>query len=91
MVGVASLLWAYLANEIGVVDFSVVVRWNLVKGNGEDGVGAFDMLAFVGTSANALAKAPKFVCIGGVPGDREGGVGMQLAPFKEVSHVFIKD
>jgi hypothetical protein len=44
-----------LANNLGVGDFSAVVRWDLVIGNGEDGVGAFDVLAFVGTGANALA------------------------------------
>ncbi len=57
----------------------------------EESVGACDVFAFIGTSANALAKEPQFVCIGGVPGSREGGVVMQLAPFKEVAHVFFKD
>ncbi len=60
-------------------------------GNGEEGVNAFDAFAFIGTSANALAKAPQFVCIGGVPGSGEGGVATQLAPFEEIAHAFIKD
>jgi hypothetical protein len=66
VVGIVSLLWSDLAKNLGVGDFSVAVRWDFVVGNGEEGVGAFDMLAFVGTSANAFAKAPQFVCIGGV-------------------------
>ncbi len=54
-VGVVSLLWSDLANNLGVGDLSVAVGWDLVVGNGEEGVGAFDILAFVGTGANALA------------------------------------
>jgi hypothetical protein len=54
-VGIISLLWSDLANDLGVGDFSAAVGWDLVVGNGEVGVGAFDVLAFVGTSANALA------------------------------------
>ncbi len=54
-VGVVSLLWSDLANNLGVGDFSAAVGWDLVIGNGEEGVGAFDMLAFVGTGADALA------------------------------------
>ncbi len=54
-VSVVSLLWLDLANNLGVRDFSVAVGWDLVVGNGEEGVGAFDPLAFVGTGANALA------------------------------------
>jgi hypothetical protein len=46
---------AKLANNLGVGDFSVVVGWDLVIGNGEEGVGAFDVLAFVGMGADALA------------------------------------
>jgi hypothetical protein len=80
-----------LANNLGLGDFSAAVGWNLVVGNGKEGVGAFDPFAFIGTGANALAKAPQFVCIGGVPGSGEGGVVMQLAPFKEIARVFIKD
>jgi hypothetical protein len=59
--------------------------------NEEEGVGAYDVLAFVGTGANTMAQAPQFICIGGAPGDGEGGVGTQLAPFKEVARVFIED
>jgi hypothetical protein len=33
----------------------VAVGWDHVVPNGEGGVGAFDMLAIVGTGANALA------------------------------------
>ncbi len=55
MVGIVSLLWLDLANNLGVGGFSAVVRWDLVIGNGEESVGAFDMLAFVGTGADALA------------------------------------
>ncbi len=45
----------------------MAVRWDLVVRNGEEGVGAFDAFAFIGTGANAFAKVPKLVCIGGVP------------------------
>ncbi len=62
-VGIISLLWLDLANDLGVEDFSAAVRWDLVVGNGEEGVGAFHMFVFIGTGANALAKAPQFVCI----------------------------
>ncbi len=80
-----------LANNLGVGDFSAAVGWDLVVGNGEEGVGASDTFAFIGTGANTLAKAPQFVCIGGVPGSGEGGVVTKLAQLKEVTHVFIKD
>jgi hypothetical protein len=62
-----------------------VVGWDLVVRYGKEGVGAFDALALIGPSANALAKAPQFVCIGGIPGSGEGGVGPQLAPFEKVA------
>jgi hypothetical protein len=91
VVGIISLIWSDLANDIGVGDFSAAVGWDLVIGNGEEGVGAFDVFAFFGTGANALAKVPQFICIGGVPGSREGGVVTQLAPFKEIACVFIDD
>ncbi len=68
-----------------------MVAWDLVVGKREEGVGAFDAFAFIGTSANALAKAPQFVCIGGVPGSGEGGVVTQLAPFDGITRVFIED
>jgi hypothetical protein len=55
VVGIVSLLWLDLANDLGVGDFSVAVGWDLVIENGEEGVGAFNALAFVGTGANALA------------------------------------
>jgi hypothetical protein len=55
VVGVVSLLWLDLVNNLGVGDFSAAVGLDLVVGNGEEGVGAFDALAFVGTGANALA------------------------------------
>ncbi len=55
MVGIVSLLWLDLANDLGVGDFPVVVGLDLVVGNGEESVGAFDGLAIVGTGANALA------------------------------------
>jgi hypothetical protein len=90
-VGIISLLWLDLANDLGVGDFSAAVGWDLVVGNGEEGVGAFNAFAFIGTGANALAKAPQFVCIGGVPGSGEGGLVTQLVPFKEIAHVFIKN
>jgi hypothetical protein len=54
-VGIVSLLWPDLTNNLGVGDFSVAVRWDLVVGNGEEGVGAFEAFAFIGTGANALA------------------------------------
>jgi hypothetical protein len=56
-VGIVSLLWFWLdlANDLGVGDFYAAVGWDLVVGNGEEGVGAFNVLAFVGTGANALA------------------------------------
>jgi hypothetical protein len=55
VVGIVSLLWSYLANNLGVGDFSAAVEWDLVVGNGEEGVGAFDSFAFIRTSANAFA------------------------------------
>ena len=55
MVGIVSFLWSDLANNLGVGDFSAAVGWDLVVGNGEEGVGAFYMFAFIGTGANALA------------------------------------
>ncbi len=54
-VGIVSLLWSDLANDLGVGDFSAAVGWDLVVGNGEEGIGVFDVLAFIGNGANALA------------------------------------
>ncbi len=54
MVGIVSPLWLDLANNLGG-DFSAAVGWDLVVVNGEEGVGAFDMFAFIETGANALA------------------------------------
>jgi hypothetical protein len=34
-IGVVSLLWSDLANNLGVGDFSVAVRWDLVVGMGK--------------------------------------------------------
>jgi hypothetical protein len=54
-VGIVSLLWLDLANNLGVGVFSAAVGWDLVIGNGKEGVGAFDSFAFIRTGANALA------------------------------------
>jgi hypothetical protein len=54
-VGVVSLLWSDLANDLGVGGFPAAVNWDHVVRNGEEGVGAFNALAIVGTSADALA------------------------------------
>ncbi len=56
MVGIVSLLWSDLANNLGVGDFSAAGGWDLIIGNGEEGAGAFDAFVFIGTHANALAK-----------------------------------
>ena len=48
---------------------------DLVVLDGEEGVGAFDALAIVGTNANALAEVAKLVCIGGISdGKKRWGV-----------------
>ncbi len=54
-VSVISLLRLDLANNIRVGDFPAVLGWDLVVQDGEEGVGAFDVLTIVGTSVNALA------------------------------------
>jgi hypothetical protein len=54
-VGIVSLLWANLANNLGVGDFPAAVGGDLVVRNGKEGVGAFDALALIGTGDNALA------------------------------------
>ncbi len=33
----------------------MAVGWDLIVGNGKEGVGAFDAPVFIGTGANALA------------------------------------
>ncbi len=55
VVGIVSLLWLDLANDLVVGDFSAMVGWDLVIRKGEEDVGAFDAFVFVGTGANALA------------------------------------
>ncbi len=42
--------------DLGVGDFPATVGWDLVIGNGKEGVGAFDALAFIGTGADSLAS-----------------------------------
>ncbi len=54
-VSIDSLLRLDLANNLGLGDFPVALGWDLVIQYREEGVGAFDVLAIVGTSANALA------------------------------------
>jgi hypothetical protein len=44
-----------IAYNLGVGDFSAAIGWDLVIGNGEENIGAFDTLTFIGTGANALA------------------------------------
>ena len=58
--------------------------------DGEEGVGAFDALAVVGTNADALAEAAKLVCIRGVLNGGESGVSTELAPLEEVARGFVK-
>ncbi len=86
-VSVVSLFRLDLAHNLGVGDFPATNGCDLVVQNGEEGVDTFDALTIVGT--NALAYAPKFVCIGGILGSGEGGVSPKLAPFKEVAFAFI--
>jgi hypothetical protein len=54
-VGIISLLWLDLPNNLEVGDFSAVVGWDLAVGNEEEGFGAFEALVFVGTGADTLA------------------------------------
>jgi hypothetical protein len=55
LVSIVSLLRSDLANDLGVGDFPAALDWDLVIQDGEEGVCAFDVLAIIGTSANALA------------------------------------
>jgi hypothetical protein len=55
LVRVAVLLGLDLANNLGVGDFPVVLNWDLVMQDGEEGVGAFDALVIIRTGAHALA------------------------------------
>ncbi len=61
-VGVVSLLWLDLANDLGVGDFSAAVGWDLVIGNGEEGVGAFDTFASIGYWCQCFDKGAP-VCL----------------------------
>jgi hypothetical protein len=54
-VSVVSLLWLDLVNDLGVGDFLAVLGCDHVIKNGEEGVGAFDVLTIVGTSTITLA------------------------------------
>jgi hypothetical protein len=54
-VWVVSLLRSDLANNLGVGDFPAALEWDLFVQDGEGGNSAFDVLAIVGTGANALA------------------------------------
>ncbi len=67
----------------------MALNWDLVVEDGEEGVGAFDVFAIVGTDANALAQVAQFICIGGIPGSQEGGVSLKLSPFNKVACAFI--
>ncbi len=57
-VGVVSLLWSDLANNLGVGDFSAAVGWDLVIGNGEEGVGALTCLPLLGPVPMPWHKCP---------------------------------
>jgi hypothetical protein len=54
-VSVVSLLWSNPANNFGVGDLLVALGWDHFVKNGEECVGAFDVLTIVGTGADALA------------------------------------
>jgi hypothetical protein len=54
-VSVVSLLRSDLANDLRVGDFPAFLGWDLVVQDGEEGVGAFEVLTLVETGADALA------------------------------------
>ncbi len=56
MVGSVTFLGSDLADDFGVGDFSAAFGWDLVVLDGEEGIGAFDLFAVIGTNANALAE-----------------------------------
>ena len=60
-VGGVAFLGSDFADNLGVGDFLLAPKWNVVVLDGEEGVGAFHVLAVVGTSADALAEAAKLV------------------------------
>jgi hypothetical protein len=55
MVSIVSLLRLDHAHDLGVGDFLVALGWDFVIQDGEDDVGAFDLLTIIKTGANALA------------------------------------
>ena len=64
---------------------------DLVVLDGEEGVGAFDALAIVGTNANALAEVAKLVCIGGISDGKKKVGSTELALLDEVAHGVVMD
>ncbi len=60
-VGDVAFLGSDFADDLGVGDFLPALKRDFVVSDGEEGVGAFYVLAIVGTSADALAEAAKLV------------------------------
>ncbi len=47
-----------LAHDLGVGDFPAVLGWDLVAQDGEEGVGTFEVFAFVGTVPMPWHRCP---------------------------------
>ncbi len=61
MVGGVAFPRLVFADNLGVGDFFPALNRDFVVLDGEEGVGAFYVLAIVGTSADALTEATKLV------------------------------
>ncbi len=61
LVGGVAFLGSDFADDLGVGDFLPVLKRDFVVSDGKEGVGAFYVLAVVGTSADALAEAAKLI------------------------------
>ena len=61
LVGSVTFLGSDFADNLRVGDFLPAINGNLVVLDGEEGDGAFDTLAIMGTNADALAEAAKLV------------------------------
>jgi hypothetical protein len=80
------------ADHHGVTNFLVLVDWDVVVLDDEEGIGARYSLGGLGsTGAYALAKAPQFVGIGSVPRSFEPGVSTELTVFKEFARSWVKN
>jgi hypothetical protein len=86
------LVWADFTDHHGVADLLALVEGDVLEVDEKEGVGTpYPLFGWRSSRANALAKPPELVSVGGIPHSLVAGVPTKLAMLEELTCSRVQD